>query len=204
MKMILLMLMSMIVLSCSASPVQTVKPTKKVTLWATWYNAPSFTQDSKGVHVRDIKGKSLGVKLSRKDWCNLAMEGTGFIDGKTYNYAGTSNAYKVKCQHSPSGRVKFYVTNFSYGVGNKNNPLVPFYSVACDQKKFKFGQEFYVPDAVGTMLPNGTKHDGYFKCGDVGGLIKGNHIDVFIGKATKNPFSFIKSTSRGTFKAYTR
>lgn len=226
MKIISLILMSMLIFSCSSkqepvgnptiipdqtvvvapvivvTPIPVVKPTKEVTLWATWYNAPTFTQDSNGIHVRDIKGHSLGVKLSQKDWCNLAMEGTGFIDGKTYNYAGTTNAYKVKCSHSPSGRVKFYITNFPYGVGNRNNPLVPFYSVACDQSKYKFGTEFYIPEAVGALLPDGTIHDGYFKCSDVGGLIENNHIDIFIGKATKNPFSFVKSNENESFKAY--
>ena len=220
MKKILLILITLMMFSCSSNqdPVGTptitpdttptvtpdhrVKPTKEVILWATWYNSPVFKQDPNGIAVRDMKGNSLGVKLSRKDWCNLAMEGTGFINGKTYNYAGTTWKYKVRCQHSPSGKVKFHVTNFPYGVGNKNNALVPFYSIACDQSKFKFGQEFYIPEAVGTLLPNGVKHDGYFRCDDVGGLIKENHIDVFIGKATKNPFSFISSDKNKTFKAY--
>ena len=211
MRFLVLTALFLVLFSCLSTPEQpvliteeevTVKPANEVILWSTWYNSPVFKEDPNGIVIRDMKGRSLGVKLSRKDWCNLAMEGTGFINDKTYNYAGTSNSYKVSCSHSPSGRVKFHVTTFPYGVGNKNNPLKPFFSIACDQSKFKFGQVFYIPEADGILLPGGEKHDGIFRCDDVGGLIKGNHIDVFIGKATKNPFSFIKSSSSKTFKAY--
>ena len=221
----LLILMSVLMFSCSSEQAPTspeptptvisdtpvvvdseqddrVLPTKEVTLWATNYNAPSFTHDPNGYAVRDMRDKSLGVKLSKKDFCSAAMEGTALIDGKTYNYAGTTQLREVRCQHGPSSYVKFRVTKHPYGVGNRNNPLVPFYSIACDQNRFKYGLEFYIPDAVGTLLPDGSKHDGYFRCDDVGGLIKGNHIDVFIGGASKNPFSFVKSSPRRTFKAY--
>ncbi len=175
---------------------------EEVKLYATWYNMPYFTSVKVGYKVRGMDGKALGPILTRKNWCDLAMEGTGFIDGKTYNYAGTTRKHVIKCAHRASGYVKFNVSKYQYGVGNHNNPLRPFVSVACDQKKFKYGQKFFVPSAKGVELPNGKKHNGYFVCEDVGGLIKGNHIDVFIGKYTKNPFHFVKSTESGTFKAY--
>lgn len=176
--------------------------TRRVNLWATWYFVPSLTSIPNGIHVRNMKNKTLGPKLSRKDWCQLAMEGTGFIDGKTYNYAGTTWRYKVKCQHGPSGRVKFYETKEKYGIGNRNNPLRPFVSIACDQKKFKYGQKFFIPKAKGVLLPNNKIHNGIFVCEDVGGLIKGNHIDVFIGAEKKNFFDFVKSNKSKTFEAY--
>lgn len=184
------------------TPTSTIDLSTKVSLWATYYHLPSFKSILSGYAVRDMSDKSLGVKLSKKDFCSLAMEGSGFIDGKTYNYAGTTQLRELRCQHGPSSYVKFYVTTHPYGVGNRNNPLVPFYSIACDQSKFKYGQKFYIPAAVGTILPNGKKHDGHFQCGDVGGLIKGNHIDVFIGGAKVNPFKFVKSSESETFDAY--
>ena len=176
--------------------------TRKVSLWATYYHLPSFKSISTGYAVRDMRDKSLGVKLSKKDFCSLAMEGSGFVDGKTYNYAGTTQLRELRCQHGPSSYVKFYVTTHPYGVGNRNNPLIPFYSIACDQSKFKFGQKFYIPSALNTILPNGKKHDGKFRCDDVGGLIKKNHIDVFIGSAKTNPFKFVKSSKSKIFDAY--
>lgn len=36
----------------------------------------------------------------------------------------------------------------------------------------------------------------------VGGAIKNNHIDVFIGVSQQNPFLFIKSRANGTFTAF--
>ena len=174
-----------------------------IKLWATYYNMPTFKSNPDGIAVRDMKGNPLGPKLLVKEWCSLAMEGTGFINGLTYNYAGTTNSNKVTCNHSPSGRVKFYITKYKYGVGNRNNPLRPFISVACDQKKFSYGTRFFIPLAKGVILPNGSKHSGYFVCEDVGGLITGNHIDVFIGASTVNPFKFIKSATSKTFEAYT-
>ena len=173
---------------------------EEISLWATWYNVPTFKPTSNGIKVRDMKGNSLGVQLTNKDWCSLAMEGSGYINGKTYNYAGTTNSYKVKCKHKPSGKVKFKITKHPYGTGNRNNPLRPLVSVACDQKKFKYGQKFFIPRAKGTIL-DGNIHDGIFVCEDVGGLIKDNHIDIFIGGRTKSPFDFIGSSSRKTFKA---
>ncbi len=54
------------------------------------------------------------------------------------------------------------------------------------------------------ILPSGesTLHDGYFFAADVGGAIKDNHIDVFIGVANKNPFPFVKSNESETFDAF--
>jgi hypothetical protein len=46
-------------------------------------------------------------------------------------------------------------------------------------------------------------HDGYFYTADTGGAIKGNHIDVFGGVFTRNPFpDFIKSDASQTFEAF--
>jgi hypothetical protein len=54
------------------------------------------------------------------------------------------------------------------------------------------------------ILPSGESvlHDGYFFAADVGGAIKDNHIDVFIGVAKKNPFPFVKSRASETFDAF--
>jgi hypothetical protein len=65
----------------------------------------------------------------------------------------------------------------------------------------------YIPAARGIEieLPSGKRvqHDGYFFAGDIGGAIKGNHIDVFTGVYRKNPFSgFVQSKSSATFEAY--
>jgi hypothetical protein len=107
-------------------------------------------------------------------------------------------------------------------MGSQSNPLVPFRTLACDLgtvrnstpwingRYARFGQRIYIPDARGTRLPDGTVHDGIFTCGDIGGLITGNHIDVFIGAVRGgeaaarriNPFRFVRSSRNATFQAY--
>lgn len=175
----------------------------EVDLWATWYFVPKLTQDPNGIEVRDFNNKKLGIKLALNDWCQLAMEGSAVVDGKMVNYHRWSSSYYVKgCQYSKSGGGKFYLTNNTFAVGNKDNELIPFRSIACDQKRYMFGQGFYIPEAVGTLLPDGTIHDGKFTCGDIGGKIKQNHIDIYLGTYKKNPFSFVTSNKSGTFKAY--
>lgn len=192
----------------SVSPsVLDVSSLKEVKLWATWYNLPKLTNVPDGVPVRNKQGQELGYNLSLKEWCDLAMEGSGTVGEVTLNYAGTTrNSYGVDCKkyfrnHPAIKYSKFYVTKHPYGVGNKNNPLTPFKSIACDQRRYKFGSTVLIPSAVGVKLPNGEIHDGVFTCEDVGGAIKGNHIDVYIGPYKKNPFKFVKSNSSGTFSA---
>ena len=45
-------------------------------------------------------------------------------------------------------------------------------------------------------------HDGYFLAADTGSLIKGTHIDVFLGRTLENPFEFVKSKSEEPFQAF--
>lgn len=83
---------------------------------------------------------------------------------------------------------------------------MPYRTIAVDKTKFPIGTVLFIPSVVGKeiILPNGTKtlHDGYFFAADIGGDIKGNHIDVFTGLFKSTPLDFIKSKSSGTFEAY--
>ena len=42
---------------------------------------------------------------------------------------------------------------------------------------------------------------GYFFAADVGGAIKGTHVDFFLGTSLVNPFQFVKSDDSSTFVA---
>lgn len=185
------------------------------TLWATYYYLPEVRSTSDGHALRDMQGNSLGPVLSKKDWCNSAMEGSvrvvdGNGNGVTYNYAGTSRSNSVDCtsifpRHPKTGQVKFRLANGSFGDGVRRYRLVPFRTIAVDNSVIPYGSIVYIPGARGNkiILPDGseTVHDGYFFAGDTGGAIKGTHIDVYIGVAKRNPFSWIKSRESGTFKA---
>src|SRR5690606_23300052 len=134
---------------------------------------------------------SLGPVLTRREWCDAAMEGSIQVDDglgrlTTYNYAGTSSSHQVDCSayysHSPSHKVKFRLANGEYGDGVRDYKLVPFRSIAVDPTYYPYGSVVYIPAARGNIikLPNGETaiHDGYFFAVDTGGLIKTNHIDV--------------------------
>lgn len=191
---------------------------KSYTLWATGYYTPVFNAGG-SYALRTLKGSPLAY-LSNKQWCTCAMEGSCAVKSGskviTYNYAGKSSSYTVNCKaYYPSFsdyhncKIKFQKATGIYGDGSAFN-LVPFRSIAVDKSRIPYGTVLYIPKARGTKvtLPDGTTrvHDGYFIAADTGGAIKGNHIDVFFGTTDpvkKNVFSsWVKSTSKGTFKAY--
>ena len=48
----------------------------KLTLWGTYYYLPQLNDGSGNYAIRDMNGSELGPKLSLKDWCNSALEGS--------------------------------------------------------------------------------------------------------------------------------
>ncbi len=187
-----------------------------MTLWATWYYLPQVESIADGIPLRDLNGNPLGPKLSKRDWCASAMEGSVRVsnvetNGVTYNYAGKSDSYYVDCtefypSHPATGKVKFRKANGPYGDGVRNYYLLPYRTIAVDSSVIPYGTVIYIPSARGTSvtLSDGSvkTHDGYFFAGDTGGAIIGTHIDVFIGNATTCPFSWVGSSSSRTFTAY--
>lgn len=183
-------------------------------LWATYYYLPQVTNVTNGYPLRDLKGNRLGPVLSEKNWCFAAMEGSVRVIGNdgvgvTYNYAGTADGNTVNCSRYFSwnvSRTKFKIARGEYGDGVRRYKLVPYRTIAVDRTRIPYGSIVYIPSARGNeiTLPDGSKtvHDGYFFAGDTGGAIKGTHIDVYIGVAKSNPFSWVKSRESGTFKAY--
>jgi len=190
-----------------------VKVKRKIRLWATMYYAKVLNNDPSGIPLRKMNGDPLGPRLSRADWCRAAIEGTAIIDGVVYNYAGTNWRYFVKCSHRASGKVKWMRSGCKYGKGNRSNCLVPFRSLATDQTKYPYGTKIFIPEAKGTKITfegETFEHDGVFYAHDVGGAIKGDHIDVYLGAVKDglkgalaiNPFPWIKSKSSDTFEAF--
>lgn len=189
---------------------------KTLDLWATYYTLHKAASKENGIALRDLKNVALGPKLSTKDWCYAAMEGSVYIkdpDGEAnvYNYAGTTDKYTVDCSsvfnHPASGKVKFRLAKGKFGDGVRSYALAPLRTIATDPSVIPYGTVIYIPKARGTVinLSNGYSiiHDGYFFAGDTGGLIKKSHIDVFIGPIDNNPFVlWIKSNNKWTFKAY--
>lgn len=186
-------------------------------LWATHYYLPEVApaEGPESFPLRDMQGGELGVRLSRRDWCDAALQGSILVrlaaGPKVFNYAGTTPEVEVDCaQVFPAfpaiSRTRFGPAGGPYGDGVGRLKLVPFRSWAVDERRIPHGAVLFVPDAVGTVvpLPGGghAAHDGYFFAADKGGAIKGNHVDVFIGPNAESPFEFISNRRTETFRAY--
>lgn len=193
-----------------------------LTLWATFYNIHRAQSVSGGNALLDKAGNSLGPKLSDRDWCFAALEGTVQVEDDsnklvTYNFAESGTNLQANCSSFfPSlsssviqamNRSRFAVAKGPFGDGAGGFILVPYRTIAVDRSFIPLGSVIYIPAARGKKftLPSGetATHDGYFFAADVGGAIDGNHIDVFLGIATSiGAFSFIKSNSGSTFSAF--
>ncbi|MBC7537497.1 MAG: hypothetical protein H7281_01650 [Bacteriovorax sp.] len=187
----------------------------KVTLWGTYYYLPQVSDGSGDFALRDMKSMELGPRLTQREWCETAMEGSVRVMdksgiAKTYNYAGVTTDNLVDCKKVfkiDVSKTKFREAKGPYGDGLDDYILAPYRTLATDVTKIASGTVLYIPEARGAKitLTNGRIiiHDGYFFAGDKGGAIKENHIDVFIGTHQTAPFfPWIKSNQEKTFEAF--
>jgi 3D (Asp-Asp-Asp) domain-containing protein len=118
-------------------------------------------------------------EVSREFALQLEIQGTGKLrDGRVLNVWG-----RCTCEHSPC----FKVTEAQWGTGGSGRALQPFRTVAVDPKVIKLGTLLYVPLLEGRMMPGrapwgGFVHDGCVVADDVGGGIKDNQLDLFVGR----------------------
>lgn len=188
-------------------------------LWATYYYLHQAQTIAGGNPLYDKAGNHLGIELSDRDWCAAALQGSVAIsDGTrslgTFNFVGRGSAMQVNCAVfypnlrtvNATSRSRFIRSNTPFGEGVRGNQLVPYRTVAVDPALIPIGSVLYIPAARGVVitLPGGGQavHDGYFYAADVGGAVQGNHIDVFIGPTTRNPFTFVRSTPSASFQAF--
>ncbi len=194
---------------------------KTYKLWATYYHVYQAQNAVEGYPLLAPSGNSLGAKLSLRDWCKAALQGTvqvvknqGVIE--TYNFARRGPTVQVDCssifpnltgsQLKRTGKVRFKISEGPYGEGTDELFLVPYRTIAVDRTLIPIGSVIYIPAARGVKVPLPSNeiviHDGYFYAADVGHLIEKNHIDVFLGISQRNPFSFVKSKETNTITAY--
>ena len=196
-------------------------PQKKLVIWATQYYVHEFASNGTIPFV-DKNNQPLGLYGDTCDFCMAALEGTASITDSSgnifvVNYANTGDSNFVDCRKCLKyansklsveswGKTRWAISS-GFGDGVKNYRLVPFRTIAVDPKTIPYGSVIYVPAAKGVTikLPNGEKvtHDGYFFAGDTGGAIKQNHIDVFTGVYTGNPFkTLVTSSANKTVETY--
>lgn len=195
-----------------------------ISLWSTYYHIWSAKEKNTGIPLLNKNNKKLTGNLSEKDWCLAAIEGTVVVQAsngsvKTFNYADKKGENQVDCSKtlniSPiknpwikaTGKSRFKLAQEKYGDGVNSYKLIPYRTIAVDSSKIPYGTVVYIPKARGVTikLPSGKNatHDGYFYAADTGGAIEANHIDVFSGTQTANPFpQFIYSKPESTFDAF--
>jgi len=117
--------------------------------------------------ILDVSGREI-ARITKKSLNRLEMEGTGRLpDGRVVNVSQIVNGrwrFKVMSELSP------------YGKGLRGQALYPWKSLAAninDINKYKlFGRKVVIPHLKGTLLPDGSKHDGIFYIHDTGGAMK--------------------------------
>lgn len=111
------------------------------------------------------------------------------------NYDRDGKFMRVRSQRCP------------YGLGLQNRCLDPYYTVAADQQFFNVGDVIFVPRVVNLLLPNNTRHNGFFIVRDGGGMIIGaNRFDFFTGfvkyNTKSNPFTPVGLAEKRTRLEY--
>jgi 3D (Asp-Asp-Asp) domain-containing protein len=108
-------------------------------------------------------GKVLGL-VTKKSYTNMVLEGTGQLpDGRLANITMDTT------MHPQYGKLyTFSIVDSARGA--KGMKLIPFESVAVDRDVFPIGTKLFIKELNKTVVAM-----------DTGNLIKGYHIDYFIG-----------------------
>jgi len=176
-----------------------LKALSKVSIWATHYYIHTFQSGGK-ISLNDENGNPTGFFADTCNFCKAALEGTAYVKDSignitVFNFAKRSEKTSVNCRACLAySKSKLDVENWGkalwtkssgFGDGVKNYKLIPYRTIAVDQKIIPYGTVLFIPIAKGKEieLSNGKKviHDGYFFAGDTGSAIKNNHIDLFTG-----------------------
>jgi 3D (Asp-Asp-Asp) domain-containing protein len=105
----------------------------------------------------------------------LKLEGSGILrDGRVLNYDGECNFGMGTCFKTLA------LDEHPLGAGVQGRSLEPFRSIAVDPHVIPIGAPVYVPELVGLVLPDGTRHDGCLRADDMGGAIKQHKLDFFV------------------------
>lgn len=110
----------------------------------------------------------------------LLMEGSGILRDRGRGEVAVNYGGKIR------GTNRYYeLGRCKYGEGIRRELcLLPYHTIAADNKVNKIDEIIYVPAAKGIRLPDGSEHDGYFIVRDTGGAFRGigaQRVDLFTG-----------------------
>lgn len=121
--------------------------------------------------IQDLEGRVV-ANVSTAFKRTVSVEGSGKLrDGRMINYAA-----KV------DGEVRFFVTPNPWGNGAGACALEPFRTIAVDPSRIPLGALVRIDETVGIALADGSIHDGLWRAEDIGEVIRGDRIDLFVGE----------------------
>lgn len=103
------------------------------------------------------------------------LEGSAVLsDGRVLNYDGRCRYGIGFCFQTldPS--------EHPLGKGGQGRALLPYRSVAVDPRFVPLGTPLFLPELVGMILPDGSRHDGCVRADDTGGNIRRRELDFFV------------------------
>lgn len=164
------------------------------------YSSENYSQCSETteINLRKSKDNIVKVNLCRQAYKGCKMQGSCYV---SLNGQKTMINYHKKISNVLTQFMLVDRSVCRYGMGDSSDPtqsfkimcLDPFYSVAADTAIHPLGTVIYIAAVRGTVLPDGSTHDGYFVVRDSGGNIDGRgRFDFFTGDFrlnASNPFS---------------
>jgi len=130
----------------------------------------------KNTDLKTCDGKTIATVTSHYAE-RVRMEGTGKLeDGRVVNLGDCDCGQGFSCFSS------FDDKKYPWGMGDNENPLYPYTSVASND--YSVGTLLYVKQIDGLELPGtgGQKHNGCVSVDDKAWSFGSNHLDFFVAK----------------------
>jgi 3D (Asp-Asp-Asp) domain-containing protein len=131
--------------------------------------------------------RSVLAYTSRHFHHELSLEGTGrLLDGRLLNFSERCECARAGHGGSRACYEEVDRASFPWGKGGRLGgrvlPLRPFRSVAVDTALIPLGTALFIPAWRGGYWPDGSPRDGCFRAEDSGARVRGQHLDLFVGR----------------------
>ncbi len=200
---------------------------RKLSLWGTWYHmpvleaAPPGPAAATGVSLIGTDGEPISSPLTKRDWCYAALQGSVWVkdaggNQSAYVFMDADGPEQADCDAAlgdlsngikhATRRARFAAYSHPAGCDARPTPMLAYRTVAVDRSVIPLGSVLYIPELRGQIFRLAGEvfaHDGYVFAGDVGGAIKGRHIDFYVDNVTQPPLpGIVSSTEADGFTAY--
>jgi hypothetical protein len=137
-----------------------------------WVDYPNdFKRTGRTLDFGSCKGESYGnadVNFLK----NMALDGTGVVDGVTYNLGSCNCNGRYFCFE------KVENSSTPYGLTTYGTPLIPFITIAANDIDRGI---YFIPQIVGWQVPGSSlQHNGCVQVDDTGNSFDKNHVDFFV------------------------